>query len=61
MKSEDQILTSFAGPVIFQEFFATIELKKRLDHGFGRTSAYHMSKVLRAELLTAEVGCRALG
>ena len=35
MKFENQTLTSFAGLVIFQKFFVTIELKKRLHHGFA--------------------------
>lgn len=32
LKFESQSLTSFAGLVIFQKFFATIELKKKLRH-----------------------------
>ena len=35
LKFENQTLTSFAGLVIFQKFFATIELKKRLRNCFA--------------------------
>ena len=35
MKFENQTLTSFAGLVIFQKFFATIELRKKLRSCFG--------------------------
>ena len=35
MKFENQTLTSFAGLVIFQKFFATMELKKKLRGGFA--------------------------
>ena len=34
LKFENQSLTSFAGLVIFQKFFAAINLKERLRNGF---------------------------
>jgi hypothetical protein len=38
LRFEDQTLTSFAGLVIFQKFFASIDLKNRLRRCFGPTS-----------------------
>ena len=35
MKFENQTLTSFAGLIVFQKFFATIELRKKLRGGFA--------------------------
>lgn len=36
LRFEDQALTSFAGLVIFQKFFASIDLKNRLRHASRR-------------------------
>ena len=43
LKFENQTLTSFAGLVIFQKFFATIELKKRLRNCFAHLNKSKIS------------------
>jgi hypothetical protein len=63
LRFEDQALTSFAGLVIFQKFFASIDLKRQLRRGFeprGRGKVFSPATVFLQLIVHLLLGFREL-